>query len=123
MKHASKRISKQRTTTSANSKSYCMELRTVQSGALKILIEALKKLLIDTTIDFDETGIKKMATDTRHVVLVLLSLDANKFEYYDCPKKLSIGVNMLNYHKLVKTITNSDADPVHRLKRHESPGY
>lgn len=89
-------------------KSYCMELRTVQSGAIKILVEALKELLTDTTIDFDETGMKIMATDTSRVVLVHLALDASKFEYYDCPQNISIGVNMLNLHKLVRSITNND---------------
>ncbi len=81
----------------------------MQSTAFKVVIEALKEMLTDTTIDFDETGMKIMATDTSRVVLVHMHLDAGKFEYYYCPQKISIGVNMLNLHKLVRTITNNDA--------------
>lgn len=86
----------------------CLELRTVQSSAFKILMEALKELLTDTCMKFDETGLKIVSTDTSHVVLVYLRLDASKFEYYHCPKPMSIGVNMLNLHKLIKTINNND---------------
>lgn len=71
-------------------------------------MEALKELLTDTCMKFDETGLKIVSTDTSHVVLVYLRLEASKFEYYHCPKPVSIGVNMLNLHKLIKTINNND---------------
>jgi proliferating cell nuclear antigen len=86
----------------------CIEIRTVQSVAIKVLIEALKELLTDTSIEFDETGVKILAMDTSHIVLVHLKLDAGRFEYYHCSKKMSIGVNMSNFHKLIKTINNND---------------
>lgn len=89
-----------------------VELRTVQSVAFKVLTEALKELLTDTCLEFDETGLKVVAMDTSHVVLVHMKLDASKFEYYHCNVpaggKVTIGVNMLNLHKLIKTINNSD---------------
>lgn len=86
----------------------CVEVKTVQASAFKILVEALKELLTDTCIEFDETGIKIIAMDTAHIVLVHLKLDAHKFEYYHCPQRISIGVNMLNLHKLIKTINSND---------------
>lgn len=87
---------------------HCLEIRTVQAVAFKVLIEALKELLTDTCIEFDETGMKIVAMDTTHVVLVHLKLDASKFELYHCDQRISIGVNMLNFHKLIKTINNND---------------
>jgi proliferating cell nuclear antigen len=87
---------------------YCLEIRTVQSSAFKILVEALKELLVDTCIEFDETGLKVISMDNSHVVLVHLKLEASKFEYYFCENKLSIGVNMLNLFKLVRTINSND---------------
>lgn len=87
---------------------YCLEIRTVQSSAFKILVEALKELLVDTCIEFDETGLKVISMDNSHVVLVHLKLESNKFEYYFCENKLSIGVNMLNLFKLVRTINSND---------------
>lgn len=85
-----------------------VEIKTIQSNAFKILIEALKEILTDTCIEIDETGLKITAMDTSHIVLVHLKLDANNFEYYQCTKKISIGVNMLNFHKLIKTINSND---------------
>ena len=88
--------------------SYVLEVRTVQSSAFKTLIEAIKELLVDTCIEFDETGMKIVAMDSSHIVLVHLKLAAEKFEYYKCESKLVIGVNMLNFHKLIKTVNSND---------------
>ena len=85
-----------------------LELKTVQASSFKILIEALKELLTDTCIEFDHTGMKIIAMDTSHIVLVHLKLEASKFEYFYCQKKISVGVNMLNLHKLIKTINSND---------------
>ena len=87
---------------------YCLELRTVQATAFKTLIEALKELLIDTCMEFDETGMKIVSMDTSHIVLVHLKLEASKFESYYCKNKVSIGINTLNFHKLIKTINSND---------------
>lgn len=88
--------------------SYALEVRTVQSSAFKTLIEAISTLLTDTCIEFDETGLRIVAMDTSHIVLVHLKLQADKFEYYHCPNKLVVGVNMLNFHKLIKTVNSND---------------
>ena len=87
---------------------HCLEIKTVQASSFKILIEALKELLTDTCIEFDETGLKIIAMDASHIVLVHLKLEADKFEHYYCKNKLSIGVNMLNFHKLIKTVNSTD---------------
>lgn len=87
---------------------YALEIRTVQASAFKILVEALKELLTDTCIDFDETGMKIVSLDNSHVVLVHLKLDAGKFEYFHCENKITIGVNMLNLYKLIRTINSND---------------
>lgn len=86
----------------------CLEIKTVQASSFKILLEALKDLLTDTCIEFDSTGLKIIAMDTSHVVLVHLKLEAKNFESYYCPNKVSIGVNMLQMHKLIKTVHNND---------------
>lgn len=87
----------------------CVEIRTVQSISFKVLIEALKELLTDTCIEIDSQGLRIVAMDSSHIVLVHLKLDADKFEYYHCPNKMVVGINMLNLHKLIKTINNNDA--------------
>ena len=91
-----------------SSPKYCLELRTVQSSAFKILMEAMKELLTDTSIEFDETGMKIISMDNTHVVLVHLKLHASEFEYYQCESKIVIGVNMLNMYKLIRAINSND---------------
>ena len=59
---------------------YIFELKTVQSSACRILIEALKEILTDANIDIDESGIKIMTMDPSHTVLVHLKLGSSKFE-------------------------------------------
>ena len=92
----------------ASSSSYRLMLKTVQAVAFKVLVEALKELLTDVMIEFDATGMKILAMDTSHVVLVHLKLEASKFEVFHCDGKISVGLNMLNLHKLIKTINNNN---------------
>ena len=70
---------------------YILNIKTVQSGAFRILIEALKEILTDGNFIFDETGIKLMAMDSTHTILIHMKLDSQNFEFYHCKKK--------NYHR------------------------
>ena len=85
-----------------------LEAKTVQSGAFRLMGEALKEFLTDIIIEWDKTGAKIIAMDPTHTVLVHLRLFADKFEIYNCSKKLKIGINMLNFFRIIKTITNND---------------
>lgn len=86
-----------------------VELMTVQSGAIKTVVDALRDNISETHIEFDEKGMKIMTTDAERMVLVHLVLDAAKFESYRCEQKMSIGVNIHELCKLTKVITNNDA--------------
>ena len=87
---------------------YKIELKTVQSGAFRTLIEALKEILTDANFIFDSNGIKVMAMDSSHTVLVHLKLDAKQFELYKCNERITVGVAMMNFFKLIKTMNNND---------------
>jgi proliferating cell nuclear antigen len=88
--------------------SYSLEIKTVQSSVFKILIEALKEILTDTVIEINEQGLKIVTLDNTHVILVHLKLDASKFEHYHCDAPKTIGINMLNFYKIIKTINSND---------------
>ena len=80
---------------------YILEVKTVQSSAFRVLVEALKEILTDANFEFDETGIKVMAMDSSHTVLVHLKLKSENFEYYKINReKIVIGINMINFFKL-----------------------
>lgn len=91
-----------------NTNQYVFNIQTVQAGAFRVLIEALKEILTDCNFIIDETGIKLIATDSSHNVLIHMKLLAENFDYYQCKEKISIGVNMTNMFKLIKTMGNSD---------------
>tara|TARA_B100001287_G_C22673666_1_gene526550 strand:+ start:1100 stop:1969 length:870 start_codon:yes stop_codon:yes gene_type:complete len=85
-----------------------LEIKTVQSSAFRILIEALKEILTDANIECDSTGMKIIALDASHTVLVHMKLEAGNFEQYYCPEKQVLGISMLNFFKLIKTMGNCD---------------
>lgn len=94
--------------TSNSDDKYIFNIKTVQSGAVRILIEALKEILTDGNITIDQNGIKLIAMDSTHSVLIHLKLEAQNFEFFNCNTPITIGLNMLNLFKLIKTMTNSE---------------
>ena len=71
-----------------------IEIKTVQASAFRILVEALKEILTDANFEIDETGIKMIAMDSSHTVLVHLKLTSDKFESYKCSEKRIIGIKL-----------------------------
>jgi proliferating cell nuclear antigen len=91
-----------------NNDEYLINIKTVQTGAFRVLVESLKEILTDTNFIFDKDGIKLIATDNSHIVLIHMKLHADKFENYFCHDKISVGINMMNMYKLIKTMGNND---------------
>lgn len=87
---------------------YILEIKTIQASTIKSVIDAMKEILMDVNLEFDENGMKIVALDNTHIVLIHLKLHADKFESYYCMKKLYVGINMLKFHMLIKTIQNGD---------------
>tara|TARA_B100001248_G_C27328088_1_gene430026 strand:- start:79 stop:867 length:789 start_codon:yes stop_codon:yes gene_type:complete len=85
-----------------------LEIKTVQASAFRILIEALKEILTDANFECDETGIKMIAMDSSRTVLVHLKLQADKFESYVCKEKKVLGISMINFFRVIKTMNNND---------------
>ena len=96
-------------TAAPNANGNLFEIKTIQAAAFRTLIEALKEILTEANLEFDRTGIKIMAMDETHTVLVYLRLHADRFENYYCPVKHVLGVNMIYLFKLIKTMGNSDS--------------
>ncbi len=95
-------------TNPVNENGNLLELKTVQSGAFRTLIEALKEILTEANLEFDSTGLKIIAVDESHTILVYLRLHADRFEHYHCPVKQVLGVNMMYLFKLIKTLENTE---------------
>jgi proliferating cell nuclear antigen len=96
-------------TAKPNANGNLFEIRTVQSSAFRTLIEGLKEILADANLEFDQTGIRIIDVDETHTVLTYLRLQADRFEYFYCPAKFILGVNMMYLFKLIKTLSNNDS--------------
>jgi len=88
---------------------YKFQLKTVQVGVVKGLIEALKEIITETNIEISPKGLRVSATDPSVTILVHMFLDATKFEEYECKETIVIGVNIINLFKLTRTIVNNDS--------------
>ena len=86
-----------------------LTIKTVQIAPFRILMTALKDILLETNIIFTKDGIKIINMDKTHTILVHLTLKAENFEIFDCKyDKIIVGVNMLHLFKLISTIDNDD---------------
>ena len=86
-----------------------VEAKTVQTNAIKQCNEALKEILTDANIEWNESGLKIITLDPSNTILVHLKLEKENFEYFHCSKRMFIGINVLNLFKLLRTLTNNDA--------------
>ena len=86
-----------------------MTIKTVQIAPFRILMAALKDILLETNIIFTKSGIKIINMDKTHTILVHLFLKAENFEFFECKQeKIIVGVNILHLFKLITTIDNDD---------------
>ena len=88
---------------------YVLEIKTIQIPPFRTLMTALKDILLETNIIFQQDGIRIVNMDKSHTILAHLFLDATKFEQYVCNyPKIVIGVNMFHLFKLINSIDNDD---------------
>jgi proliferating cell nuclear antigen len=86
-----------------------LEIKTVQSGAIRVLFESLKDVLSDVNIHVTESYLKIVSMDGSKTAIVHLKLMASQFETFYCGEKsLSLGVNMMSLFKILKSIKNND---------------
>ena len=97
-----------------------VEAKTVQTNAIKQCNEALKEILTDANIEWNEKGLKIITLDPSNTILVHLKLEKENFEYFHCEKRMFIGINVLNLFKLLRTLTNNDALTLYLEEGNES---
>lgn len=115
-----------------------LEVKTVQAGAIKILIEALSQMLTDAPLEFTPKkekkvkkivekkingklvkeeiittevsgGIKLTALNPSQSILINMKLDAENFDEYYCGKnKIVVGLNLQVLYKILKNLSNYD---------------
>jgi proliferating cell nuclear antigen len=83
--------------------------RTVKASPIRTLVDAVKDILTEVNMEIDSQGIKIMAMDGTHTILVHMRLYADRFDEFQCNSKQILGVNMMNFNKMVKQIKNEDS--------------
>ena len=84
-------------------------IQTIQIAPFRTLMTALKDILLETNIIFQNDGIRIINMDKSHTILVHLFLAAQNFELYNCKlDKIVVGVNMFHLFKLINSIDNDD---------------
>ncbi|KAJ0967109.1 hypothetical protein J5N97_024026 [Dioscorea zingiberensis] len=84
------------------------EVRLVQGSLLKKVVEAIRELVTDANIDCSSTGLSLQAMDSSHVALIALLLRSDGFEHFRCDRNVSIGMNLANVSKILRTAGNDD---------------
>jgi proliferating cell nuclear antigen len=88
---------------------YLFLMRTANTAPFRTLIDAIKDILTEANIEVDSEGMKIMATDGTQAVLVHMRLYAERFNEFMCVRKCILGVNMMNFNKMVKQIKNDES--------------
>ncbi len=91
-----------------SSPNYIVEIVTVQAGAFKTMIEALKEIITETNIDFLPNGIRIVSANPSSTILVCVKLENENFNKYYCKHKFSAGVIMMNFFKIIRVLSNND---------------
>jgi proliferating cell nuclear antigen len=86
-----------------------LTITTIQITPFKILMSALKDILVDTNMVFTKEGIRIVSMDKSNTVLVHLILNACNFELFELKHdKIIICFNMFHLYKLISSIDNDD---------------
>jgi proliferating cell nuclear antigen len=83
-------------------------IQTIKTGSIRTLVEAIKDLLQETNFEIDEHGLRIKSMNGTHSTLVQLNLIGSTFDEFYCAEKRIFGVNMINLHKLIKTVNNNE---------------
>ncbi len=88
---------------------YLFMIRTVKASPFRTLVDALKDILTEANIEVDSQGMKIIAMDGTHTILVHMRLYAERFGEFFCARNCILGINMMNFNKMVKQIKNEDS--------------
>lgn len=91
--------------------------KTGQTPVFKTVVDALKEFLTDINLECnppdpknpeDKGNIKIVAVDSTQTVLIHLKLEGKNFSNFVCKKRIIIGLSMVNFHKIIKTVSNNN---------------
>ncbi|KAH8262631.1 proliferating cell nuclear antigen 2 [Drosophila bipectinata] len=85
-----------------------LEARLGQTLLLKKIVEALKEIISQGTLDCSDSGLQLQSMDNSHVSLVALSLQSDCFEKFRCDRNVSLGLDLKSLAKVLKCANSDD---------------
>ncbi|KAH8329007.1 hypothetical protein KR074_001439 [Drosophila pseudoananassae] len=85
-----------------------LEARLGQTLLLKKIVEALKEIISQGTLDCSDSGVQLQSMDNSHVSLVALSLQSDCFEKFRCDRNVSLGLDLKSLAKVLKCANSDD---------------
>ena len=83
-------------------------VKTVQAHIMSLISEALRNILYEANMEFNQQGITIKAANPSGSQFVHLFLNSEKFEKYECSKNVSLGIDMANFSKILKMATKQE---------------
>lgn len=81
---------------------------TISTKLMKNVVDAMKDMLTDVNFGFSETGLRINSMDSSHVSLVAIQLNNECFEQYSLDSNTTLGINLLSFGNIVKSVSDSD---------------
>lgn len=85
--------------------------KTGEGYVMKVLAELLQNNIKTARFEIDDTGIYLCMMDNHKIILIELKLEAENFTVYKYRRtnKLFLGINMLHFHQMLKSIKKRDS--------------
>lgn len=83
-------------------------LKTRQTASFRGLVEALKDVLNEISLQISKEAIRVTTLDHSKTAIVYLKIDANQCEAYECKAPMTVGINIVTFFKFIKASTSAD---------------
>ena len=79
-----------------------------QAKVKDVIIDSLSSLVNEVNLEATSNGLSLQAMDSAHVSLVSLNMKEEGFEEYRCDKNTTLGLNLLDFGKVLKLAKPND---------------
>jgi len=79
-----------------------------KASTLQKVVKALVDIVKEANFEFTESGIRVQAMDGAHVAIVLLILNPDGFDEYECDQNITLGLNLKDVLDVLKCANNED---------------
>ena len=83
-----------------------------QAKVKDVIIDSLSSLVNEVNLEATSNGLSRQAMDNAHASLVSFNMKEEGFEEYRCDKNTTLGLNLLDFGKVLKLIKPNDVKTI-----------